>query len=516
MASVTFSSSVGGDNSTVTDDTNATTGLANGGHRLRFVPALAQLVAVASYVVTQATNASTSASTASTQAGNASTSATNANNSFLSIDTKYLGAKSGDPTLNNQGGALTAGALYWSTTGTKFRVYTGSVWTDVVASTTFTDNNFLIQDNLDGTKKVAFEVSGVGAGTTVTLTVPNASGTILTSASGMAPLSNPTFTGIVGIVGATTALEMGRVDGTASSPFIDFHSGATATDFDARIAASGGNGTSGNGTLTFYGGTYNFTTGGISAPSVTTSAATGFTLNNATSNLILFPAVGVNAPTFTTRSVGTKIALYNAVSASSADFALGIESSTMWLGVPTTAYQFKFYGGTTQAALLTGTGNLTLAGTLTSIKTDIGTTNPAEVLVGTGGDNIVKKQTLANFVNSLDNSMVVNQPTTNTTMVAGKVYQDYPGDGAITLIMPTRASSIMGHTIVIECLRYPDTSFVGWETNNLTITVPADVNIGTFGLGVTVTVDMPKLDRITLRCTFVNGLYATWAIGLGG
>lgn len=47
MASVTFPASLGGDGSTVTDDTNPTTGLAAGGHRTRFVPALAQIVAVA-------------------------------------------------------------------------------------------------------------------------------------------------------------------------------------------------------------------------------------------------------------------------------------------------------------------------------------------------------------------------------------------------------------------------------------------------------------------------------------
>lgn len=43
--------------------------------------------------------------------------------------------------------------------------------------------------------------------------------------------------------------EIGRVDGTASTPFIDFHSGATATDYDARIIASGGNGSNGQGAL---------------------------------------------------------------------------------------------------------------------------------------------------------------------------------------------------------------------------------------------------------------------------
>jgi hypothetical protein len=48
---------VGGDGSTVTDDTNATTGLDAGGHRTRFVPALAQVVAVAQNAVTSATSA---------------------------------------------------------------------------------------------------------------------------------------------------------------------------------------------------------------------------------------------------------------------------------------------------------------------------------------------------------------------------------------------------------------------------------------------------------------------------
>jgi len=52
MSSVYFDPAVGGDGSTVTDDSSPTTGLAAGGHRARFVPALAQLVAVANYIKT--------------------------------------------------------------------------------------------------------------------------------------------------------------------------------------------------------------------------------------------------------------------------------------------------------------------------------------------------------------------------------------------------------------------------------------------------------------------------------
>ena len=52
--SVTFPPSLGGSGLTVTDDSNPTTGLANGGHRVRFVPALSQVVAVADNTVTKA------------------------------------------------------------------------------------------------------------------------------------------------------------------------------------------------------------------------------------------------------------------------------------------------------------------------------------------------------------------------------------------------------------------------------------------------------------------------------
>lgn len=48
-------------------------------------------------------------------------------------------------------------------------------------------------------------------------------------------------------------VSLGRTDGVASTPFLDFNSGATAVDYDVRVQASGGNGTSGNGTLTVTG-----------------------------------------------------------------------------------------------------------------------------------------------------------------------------------------------------------------------------------------------------------------------
>lgn len=74
--SVTFPPSVGGSGLTVTDDSNPATGLANGGHRARFVPALSQVVAVASNTVTKATEAAASALAAANSATAAAASLT--------------------------------------------------------------------------------------------------------------------------------------------------------------------------------------------------------------------------------------------------------------------------------------------------------------------------------------------------------------------------------------------------------------------------------------------------------
>lgn len=69
---------------------------------------------------------------------------------------------------------------------------------------------------------------------------------------------------------------------------------------------------------------------------------------------------GVGSPTLTTRSAGTKMVLYPAISASTADYAIGIESGTQWASVPGVGNEFAWYAGTTQVARLNGGGPLLL------------------------------------------------------------------------------------------------------------------------------------------------------------
>jgi hypothetical protein len=81
-------------------------------------------------------------------------------------------------------------------------------------------------------------------------------------------------------------------------------------------------------------------------------------LNGSVSNEIVWNVNGVAPPSFTTRSVGTKLVLSPNIGASSADYAIGIDTGTLWNSVSTNASFFKWYAGTSLVMLFDGVGNL--------------------------------------------------------------------------------------------------------------------------------------------------------------
>lgn len=167
----------------------------------------------ASSAGTSATNAASSASAASTSASNASTSATNASNSasaastsatnaassataaasaqtaaeaardqtlasFDSFDDRYLGAKTSDPTLDNDGNALIAGALYFNSVSGIMKVYTGSTWVAAYVSGT----DFLAKaNNLSDLTNTTTARSNLGLVIGTDVLAPNGSGASLTN-----------------------------------------------------------------------------------------------------------------------------------------------------------------------------------------------------------------------------------------------------------------------------------------------------------------------------------------------
>ena len=89
----------------------------------------------ATNAATSETNAGNSATAAASSASAAATSETNAANSaaaaaaaFDNFDDTYLGSKTSDPTVDNDGNALVSGALYFNSTANEMRVYDGANW----------------------------------------------------------------------------------------------------------------------------------------------------------------------------------------------------------------------------------------------------------------------------------------------------------------------------------------------------------------------------------------------------
>lgn len=96
--------------------------------------AAAEAVEVNSTASATASAASATASASSAAAALVSQNAAAA--SYDDFDDRYLGQKSSDPSVDNDGGALLTGALFYNTTTTMMRVYTGSAWMNVAPTAT--------------------------------------------------------------------------------------------------------------------------------------------------------------------------------------------------------------------------------------------------------------------------------------------------------------------------------------------------------------------------------------------
>lgn len=89
--------------------------------------------------------ATASATAAATSESNAATSAAAAAASYDAFDDRYLGSKSANPTLDNDGNALIDGALYWNTVSNVMRVYdlATTSWLNVTTAGLRTVNTYV-------------------------------------------------------------------------------------------------------------------------------------------------------------------------------------------------------------------------------------------------------------------------------------------------------------------------------------------------------------------------------------
>ena len=84
--------------------------------------------ASASAAAGSALDAANSATSAASSATSAASSASSAAATYDAFDDRYLGSKSSDPAVDNDGNALIEGALYWNSVAKVMKVYNGSSW----------------------------------------------------------------------------------------------------------------------------------------------------------------------------------------------------------------------------------------------------------------------------------------------------------------------------------------------------------------------------------------------------
>lgn len=147
-------------------------------------------------------------------------------------------------------GDVTSGRMYEITyDGTNFQL--DAVTVPDAAPSTFSDAAFRIQDNGDATKQLAFEVSGISTGTTRTITVPNAS-TTLVGTDTTQTLTNKTLTSpVISTISNTGTLTLPTATGTLMLTS-QLRVGASASQSVPTIGAAATQWTGGDGWLSIY------------------------------------------------------------------------------------------------------------------------------------------------------------------------------------------------------------------------------------------------------------------------
>ena len=142
-----------------------------------------------SAAATSATNAANSATAAATSATAAETAKTAAESLLDNFDDRFLGAKTSDPTVDNDGDALTDGALYFDTTNNVMKVYdlSGTQWRQIQLSNADQANVNLVAGQISPTNNIS-TVASQNANIT-TLAGLNSEITTLSGISGLSSLA---------------------------------------------------------------------------------------------------------------------------------------------------------------------------------------------------------------------------------------------------------------------------------------------------------------------------------------
>ncbi len=256
--------------------------------------------------------------------------------------------------------------LAWADVTGKPTTLSGYGITDAVSSSHLTDETLHLTSAqntwIDAITVTSAEVNYLSGATS----------SIQTQLDAKMPRSGGIFTGNIAIYTTGNAsLEMGRLDGISATPYIDFHSGATVTDYDSRIIAGGGNGTSAQGTLSIIAGGGLTLTGPITA-----------------SNTINGTTIPTSATLLVTNDIGSTVQAYDA-DLSAIGALVGTTGILKKTAANTWSLDTTAYAVDNTVVHLTGNETITGAKTFSGVVTNFingSSTSGAEVVVFKGTD----------------------------------------------------------------------------------------------------------------------------------
>ena len=221
-----------------------------------------------------------------------------------------------------------------------------------------------------------------------------------------------------------------------------------------------------------------------------------FTGNVAGTNLGLsgkniFSNTGTGAPTFTTYSSGVRTVFYDNVGNTSVGYSRGIDAGVLWDSIPAAdgGMYFKWYGGETQVASLSGTGVFTAT-------TIVGNTNASTITTGTidnarttaasanGASTIVARDASGNFAaNTITVTTLVG--ATNAATITGTVADATTGAVANQVGFLGIPRSSQNTTSTLALADMGDHLYV--TASAQTITIPSNANVA-FPIGAAITI----------------------------
>jgi hypothetical protein len=463
----------------------------------------------AGIATTKAGEAATSASTASTQAGVATTKAGEAASSataagsaqvaaeaardqtlaaFDSFDDRYLGQKSVDPTVDNDGDPLVGGALYFNTnplaSGGGMKVYdaANSSWLAAYASLS---DALIAANNLSDLANASAARTNLGLGN-----VENK-----TAATILGELSSSNVTTALGFTPYNATNPTGFITSSALAPYL---TSATADSTYQTILVSGtsiktvnGQSVLGSGNIQIDGGvtSFNTRTGAVTLSSGDVTGALGFTPYNATN-----PSGYITASASITGNAATATALQTARTINGVSFN-GTADITISDGT-----KLPLAGGTMTGGLTVG-GNLGLSGNSGGVRVigPIAGTNTTLVLEGSSAsgssanieltrDNLIFLDATQSRFRSQDASVsFLNISSGATNVLTGALQQQgnqvlHAGNVTTYAVTPTDTQTLTNKTLNAAVLNDGYTEEVFAVTGTTPALSPTNGSIQTWTL----------------------------------